>query len=219
MIRINLLGTTKPKKGKGRRRLFVLPQMTTDGPSPLVAGLAILVLAAASIYWYHSKLEQKHEQLTIDIRDANRQITSMTRVKQAYLQRQKDFDAVKRRFDIIDQLRAQQAGPVILLNTVTDTVNSAEGVWLLTLKDNGDNVSLDGVALGPNQVADMMTKLRTTGYFKNIELKDTAQLDDCMCDGTKKINTFTFTVICEKATPADKPAVVPPAKAATQPKA
>src|SRR6185369_7998840 len=106
MIRINLLGTTKAKKGKGRRRLFVMPQLTTDGPSPLIAGLAQLVLSCAWIYWYHSKLEQKHEQLQNDIRDANRQIISMNMVKKAYLERQKDFDAVKRRFDIIDQLRA-----------------------------------------------------------------------------------------------------------------
>jgi len=212
MIRINLLGTTKPKKGKGRRRLFVMPQLTTDGPSPLITGLAILVLATASIYWYHAKLEQKHQQLQADIKEATRQITSMNQVKQAYLQRQKDFDVVKRRFDIIDQLRAQQAGPVIMLNTVTDTVNSTEGVWLLTLKDNGDNVSLDGIALSPRNVADLMTKLRRTGFFKNVELKETAQRDD------RKIETFTFNVICEKAAAPDKPAA-PSAKAATQPKA
>ena len=212
MIRINLVGTTKPKKGKGRRRLFVMPQLTTDGPSPLIAGLAILVVAAASIYWYHSKLEQKHLQLQADIADANRQITSMNKVKQAYLQRQKDFDAVKRRFDIIDQLRAQQAGPVIMLNTVTDTVNATDGVWLLTLKDTGDNVTLDGVALGPRNVADLMTKLRRTGFFKNVELKETAQRDD------KKFETFNFNLICEKTTAPEKPAA-PSAKAATQHKA
>ncbi len=193
MIRINLLGTTKPKKGKGRRRLFVMPHMTTDGPSPLIAGLAILVLAGAGIYWYHMKLEQKHEQLQADISAANLQITSLTKVKQAYLERQKDFDAVKRRFDIIDQLRAQQAGPVPLLNTVSDTVNGTDGVWLLNLKDNGDNVALDGVALGPNAVADLMTKLRRTGYFKNIELKDAVQQDD-----KKNLQTFSFSVVCEK---------------------
>src|SRR6266487_3757940 len=136
MIRINLLGTTKAKKGRGRRRLFVMPQMTTAGPSPLIAGLALLVLTCAGIYWYHTKLEQKHEQLQSDIREANRQIISMNMVKKAYLERQKDFDAVKRHFDIIDQLRAQQAGPVVMLNTVSDTVNAAEGVWLLSLKDN-----------------------------------------------------------------------------------
>jgi len=138
------------------------------------------------------KLEQKHQQLQADISAANLQITSLTKVKQAYLERQKDFDAVKRRFDIIDQLRAQQAGPVPLLNTVSDTVNGTDGVWLLNLKDNGDNVALDGVALGPNAVADLMTKLRRTGYFKNIELKDAVQQDD------KKLQTFSFSVVCEK---------------------
>ena len=213
MIRINLLGTTKPKKGKGRRRLFVMPQMTTDGPSPLISGLAILVLAAASIYWYHSKLEQKHQQLQADITEADRQITSMNQVKQAYLQRQKDFDAVKRRFDIIDQLRAQQAGPVVMLNTVTDTVNGTDGVWLLTLKDNGDNVSLDGVALGPRNVADLMTRLRNTGFFKNIELKDTTQRDN------NKIETFSFSVICDKTPASPEKTAAPSAKKATQPKA
>ena len=208
MIRINLLATTKPKKGKGRRRLFPMPQLTTDGPSPLVAGVALLVLAGASIYWYHSKLQLKHDQLLTEIRDANRQIISMQMVKKAYLERQKDYDAVKRRFDIIDQLRAQQAGPVILLNTISDTVNAADGVWLLSLKDNGDNVTLEGVALGPRAVADLMTKLRGTGYFKNIELHDTSQIDD------KKIETFSFNVVCEKAGTPGKPAEPAPKAAA-----
>jgi type IV pilus assembly protein PilN len=215
MIRINLLGTTKPKKGKGRRRLFVMPQLTTDGPSPLIAGLAILVLAGAGIYGYHMKLQQKHEQLQADISEANRQITSLNLVKQAYLQRQKDFDAVKRRFDIIDQLRAQQAGPVPLLNTVSETVNATDGVWLLSLKDNGENVALDGVALGPNAVADLMTNLRRTGYFKNIELRDTVQQDNRKI----KIETFSFSVVCEKAATTPEKAAASPAKAATPPKA
>ena len=193
MIRINLLGTARPKKGKGRRRLFAMPQITTEGPSPLIAGLAILVLASAAIYWYHMVLEQKHEQLQADIGEANRQITSMTKVKEAYLERQKDFDVVKRRFDIIDQLRAQQAGPVPMLTTVSDTVNSTEGVWLLNLRDDGASVALEGVALGPNAVADLMTKLRRSGYFKNIELRDTMQQD------YRKLQTFSFSVVCEKA--------------------
>lgn len=194
MIRINLLGTAKPKKGKkGRRRGFALPQLTHDGPSPLFAGLAILVLATTGIYWYHSTLERTHEKLQTDLIDADRQIVSMTKVKQAYLERQKDYDAVKRRFDIIDQLRAQQAGPVQMLTTVSETVNTTDGVWLLDLRDDGGSVSLNGVALGPNSVAKLMTNLRNSGYFKNIELRDTVQQDN------PKIQTFSFSLVCEKA--------------------
>ncbi len=112
MIRINLLGTGKPKKGKKGRRFFAMPQLTTAGPSPLITGLAILVVAGAGLYLYYLQLESAHERLQTSIAEANKSIASMTKVKQAYLERQKDYDAFKRRFDVIDQLRAAQAGPV-----------------------------------------------------------------------------------------------------------
>src|SRR5208337_2449005 len=146
MIRINLLATAKPKKGKRSRR-FAMPHLTTDGPSPLVSGLAITVLASAGLYLYYMKLESTHEKLQSQLADANKSIAAMSKVKQAYLERQKDYDAVKRRFDVIDQLRASQAGPVPLLQSVSQTVNDTEGVWLLTMRDDGATVALEGVAL------------------------------------------------------------------------
>ena len=99
------------EREEGAASRFAMPQLTTDGPSPLIAGLAILVFAGAGIYLYHVQLERTHEKLQSQITEANRSIASMTRVKQAYLERQKDYDAFKRRFDIIDQLRASAGRP------------------------------------------------------------------------------------------------------------
>jgi Tfp pilus assembly protein PilN len=192
MIRINLLGTAKPKKGKKGRRLFAMPQLTTDGPSPLITGLAILVVAGAGLYLYYLQLEGVHEKLHSQIVEADKSIASMTKVKQAYLEHQKDYDAFKRRYDVIDQLRAAQAGPVLMLTSVSETVNKTDGVWLLNLHDDGANVSLDGVALGPHEVANLMMNLRRSGYFKNVELHETAQEDN------SKIQTFSFSLLCEK---------------------
>ena len=193
MIRINLLGTAKPKKGKkGRRRAFAMPQLTTEGPSPLIAGLAILVLAGAGFYVYHMQLQREHDQLQSQIVEANRSIASMARVKQAYLQRQKDYDALKRHFDVIDQLRAAQTGPLPLLTSVSQTVNSTDGIWLVNLRDDGASVAVEGVALGPDAVAKLMTNLKNSGYFKDIELRGTAQEDN------PKIQTFSFSLVCEK---------------------
>jgi Tfp pilus assembly protein PilN len=193
MIRINLLGTAKPKKGKKGRRMFAMPQLTTDGPSPLIAGLAILVVAGAGLYLYYIQLQSTHEKLQTSITAANNSIASMTKVKQAYLEHQRDYDAFKRRFDIIDQLRASQVGPVPLLTSLSDTVNKTDGVWLLNMRDDGASVSLDGVALGPNSVANLMTNLRSSGYFKNVELHETVQEDN------QKLQTFSFSLVCEKA--------------------
>jgi len=192
MIRINLLGTGKPKKGKKGRRLFTMPQLTTDGPSPLISGLAILVVSSAGLYLDYLRLENVHERLQSSIVEANKSIASMTKVKQAYLERQRDYDAFKRRFDVIDQLRAAQTGPVPLLSSVSETVNKTDGVWLLDLHDDGPNVSLNGVALGPDEVANLMTNLRRSGFFKNVELHETVQEDN------SKIQTFSFSLVCEK---------------------
>jgi type IV pilus assembly protein PilN len=193
MIRINLLATAKPKKGRKGRSLFTMPQLTTEGPSPLIAGLAITVFAAAGLYLYYIKLESTHEKLQSQLAEANKSISAMTKIKQAYLERQKNYDAFKRRYDIIDQLRNAQAGPVPLLSEISGTVNNTEGVWLLNLRDDGSTVAMDGVALGPNAVANLMTNLRRSGYFKNVELRDTVQEDN------PKVQTFSFSLICEKA--------------------
>ncbi|PSH03976.1 MAG: hypothetical protein CXZ00_09175 [Acidobacteria bacterium] len=191
MIRINLLGTAAPKKGK-RGRLFKMPKVTMDGPSPLITGLALLVLAGAGLYLYYIQLQGTHQKLQTSIAEANRSITEMSKVKQVYLERQKNYDAVKRRFDIIDQLRASQVGPAPLMTNLSDTVNNTDGVWLLHLKDEGAKVTLDGVALTPNAVANLMTNLRRSGYYKNVELSETFQQDNL------KIQTFSFSLVCEK---------------------
>ena len=58
-------------------------------------------------------------------------------VKARYMERQREAENYKRRVDVIDQLRAAQAGPVNLLNTVGETVNNTEAVWLNSMKDSG----------------------------------------------------------------------------------
>jgi len=191
MIRINLLATAKPKKAK-KSRLFTMPQLTRDGPSPWYVALAITVAVGAGLYLYHHKLQSTHEKLQTSIHEATTSIASMNKVKQAYLERQKEYDAFKRRFDIIDQLRASQASPVPLLASVSETVDKTDGVWLLNMKDDGASVSLNGIALGPTNVANLMTNLRTSGYFKNVQLHEAVEED------TQKLQTFSFSLVCEK---------------------
>ena len=79
-------------------------------------------------------------------------------------------------------------GPVPLLTNLSETVNQTEGVWVLNMHDDGATVSLEGSGAWPDDVANLMTNLQNSGYFKNVELKDTFQEEG------HKMQTFSFTL-------------------------
>jgi Tfp pilus assembly protein PilN len=62
------------------------------------------------------------------------------------------------------------------------------------MKDQGGSVAIEGMALSTDAVANLIKNLQGTGYFKNIEIKETFQ-DDTF----KEMQAFQFTLTCEKA--------------------
>ncbi len=191
MIRINLLGTPRQKKGK--RGAAAPVSLPSEGPSPLIVLLVVAVLAAGGNYFYYHSLNAKHDRLQADLTSADAQIKTLSAVKTAYMEKQKQHEALKARFDVIDQLRNNQLGPVTLLNTISTSVNQSDAVWLNTMHDDGPSVTLEGVALSNVSLANLMENLKKTGQFKTVEVKETFQEEI-----SKGVQTFTFTLICEK---------------------
>ncbi len=196
MIRINLLGAPKPKNKRGALFPSAEPGhgRWANRGSPKMKILVVLVLA-----WRRStcalvppgQAGADHRQRTCKWR--SRRTGELAEVKAKYLERQREADNYKRRVDVIDQLRANQSGPVELLNTIGDTVNSTEAVWLNTMKDQGGSVDIQGMALSTDAVASLILNLQKTGHFTNIEIKETYQ-----DDSVKDMQAFQFTLTCEK---------------------
>ena len=90
-------------------------------------------------------------------------------------------------------MRQDQTGPLSLLAMIGDTINGTEAVWLNSMQDQGANIAIDGTALSSDAVANLITNLQKTGYFKNIEIKETYQ-DESVRD----MQAFQFTLTCEK---------------------
>jgi Tfp pilus assembly protein PilN len=95
--------------------------------------------------------------------------------------------------DVIDSLRAGQAGPVNLLAMLGETINGTEAVWLSKMDDSGPSVSLEGTALSADAVATLIGNLQKTGFFKTVEIKETYQDEQI-----KDMQAFQFTLTCEK---------------------
>jgi Tfp pilus assembly protein PilN len=195
MIRINLLGAPKPKSKRGGAAVAAASVMESgNAGSPLLKVAVLLLLCAGFNFYRWHQLDNQKKEIAVKMQQADQKNRELADVKARYLERQRQADSYKRRVDVIDQLRAGQAGPVNLLNMIGDTINGTEAVWLNNLKDTGGNVDIEGTALSTDAVANLIQNLQKTGYFRNIEIKETYQDEQ-----VKDMQAFQFTLTCEKA--------------------
>jgi type IV pilus assembly protein PilN len=191
MIRINLLGVPKSKSKRGPSLAAVVPGA---GVSVVMKVLLVFALAGAMNfgYWYHLNAEKA--RLATQLVQAERKNRELSEVKAKYLEREKQMQQYKRRVDVIDELRSQQFGPVKLMATLGGTVDNTEAVWLSVVRDQGSSIDIEGRALSENAVANLITNLQKTGYFKTVEMKESYQDEQ-----VKNMQAFVFTITCQKA--------------------
>jgi Tfp pilus assembly protein PilN len=169
MIRINLLGQTRPKAAKK-----AVPLEATVQVLFLVAaiGLALVVLA---ITYYQQKREL----------DATNTHISSLRAERASLQQVKHdvelFESQKailqQRINVIETLQRNRSGGQELLQMVANTVVRVDSVWLTSMTRTGDLLDLEGQAGSINAVANLITQLKRSGYFDKVEIKEAKETD------------------------------------------
>jgi len=195
MIKINLLENSKGKNkraGGGAGPSLHTMEMGDLGSPKLKVLLVVLVAGLLNFgYWY--RLDRQAKSIAAQMQAAEQKNRELSDVKARYLERQTQANNYKRRVDVIDQLRAGQAGPVNLLAMLGETVNGTEAIWLRKMDATGASVSLEGTALSSDAVANLIANLQKTGFFKTVEMKETFQDDQI-----KDMQAFQFTLTCEK---------------------
>jgi Tfp pilus assembly protein PilN len=193
MIRINLLETTKGKNKRGAGGPTMPAMEMGDMGSPKLKVLVVLLVAGALNFGYWYRLDRQGKSIAAQMQAAEQKNRELSDVKARYLERQTQANNYKRRVDVIDSLRAGQAGPVNLLAMLGETVNGTEAVWLSKMDDTGATVNLEGTALSTDAVANLIANLQKTGFFRTVEIKETFQDDQI-----KDMQAFQFTLTCEK---------------------
>ena len=202
MIRVNLLGEAKKKK-----RASSAPALTlAPAGDGLILGLLLGVMAIAALaQWFrYNKLVETGKALDQQISDLQREKAELAQVQSQYETFSKRKELLTARINVIEQLKAQQAGPVILLSAIANSVSSGDTVWLTSFDKQKDKLTVNGISLSMRSVADLMTKLEATKQFKTVDLKETSQ-DTRPSD----VDTFTFALdltIEPPAPPADSTA-------------
>lgn len=193
MIQINLLGGPRQKKNKNLGAVS-MPDVASAATHPALLMVIALVLGLVANGAYYLHLTHEHDRLDRSMKAAEAENKRLSQVKSSFMEAEKEKENYKRRVDVIEQLRANQSGPVQLLDTIGDTVSHTDAVWLSTMTEDGNNINIQGMALTPSAVANLMRNLEKTGYFKSVEIKETYQDDQL-----KEIQAFQFTLLCERA--------------------
>lgn len=188
MIRINLLGVPK-KKAKSRGPAISLG----GGVNMTLVGVVVLAAAVGGNYYYYNKVNGDSQNLQSELNKAKSENSRLAQIKTRYSERQKQFDLYDHRVKVIHELQESQTGPYDLMTAIANTVNSTDAVWLASMNEDGNNVNLNGTALSATAVANLLTNLKKSDYFKNVEIKETYQ-DDTVRD----MQAFSFSIVCEK---------------------
>jgi len=190
MIRINLLSVPRSKRGK---RTPTVSAASGPAPNLLIVALVVVVLTSlVNLGWWY-KLNREAQHIATEMSKAEKENRELLQVKARVEEKNRQAEAYQRRVDVIDRLRAQQSGPKELLAMIGDTVNSTDAVWLNKMNDDGPNINIEGTALSIDAVANLMANLKRTGYFKNVEMKESYQDDQ-----VRNMQAFVFTLVCEK---------------------
>lgn len=169
MIRVNLIGLPK------QRRRARVPVFTLEGNASLLI-LAVVILAAAGYAYYQVRaLNQEIERLTVQKAELDREFADLGRIKEEFdvFSRQKDL--LTRRINVIEGLQSKRAGPVRLLTTVARAATTSDALFLSSVIQAGQNITVEGTALNVKAVADFITQLINTRMFSEVDLRETAQ--------------------------------------------
>jgi Tfp pilus assembly protein PilN len=204
MIRINLLGQTRPKASRR--------PVDTGAALPLVfIGSGVLLGGLFLFYFYHSWQTQLNDE-NKRIQQLRAQKTDLEQIKLQVEAFEKQKIVLQQRVGTIEQLQRDRTGAQELLDQVANTVSRAENLWLMSLSKKGPNLSMNGAAASLNSVANFITALKRSGYFQKVEIVDAKQDDKNM-----NVQTFLFSINAEIAPNGPAQANMPAAKPASTP--
>ncbi len=162
MIKVNLLPVRATKKKETAKQQLVLFA---------VCLVAVLVLAAAA---YSMELV-KIKSAKADIEKSNKEIQRLKSVIGEIDNVKKLQDEVKKKLDVLNRLRQEKTGPAIRLAKLSDA--TPDKLWLTKYSEGGGSVSISGVAVNEELIADFLRNLQATNEFVNVELQVSEQVE------------------------------------------
>ena len=174
MTRINLLPVRAAKKKETVNQQVAILLLATVGVAVLLLGVYMMKIAQLKA----TETEITSSQQEIDA--LKKKIGEIDNLKKLQAE-------VKKKLDVLNQLRREKSGPASRMAILSDIV--PEKLWLTRYSENGPQVTISGVAFNEELIATFMRNLQASEEFGNVELQVSEQSE---LSGTK-VKKFDLT--------------------------
>ena len=162
MIKINLLPLRASRKKETMRKQVSILVIS-------VVGFLLIGLC------FYGVLLGKISSAKTEIEASESEIASIKAKIGAINNIQKLQADVKKKLDVLSQLRREKSGPASRLAALSDAV--PEKLWLTKYTETGASISVSGVAFNEELIALFMKNLQSSGAFTNVDLQVSEQTD------------------------------------------
>ncbi|HEY6871489.1 MAG TPA: PilN domain-containing protein [Geobacteraceae bacterium] len=162
MIKINLLPVRAAKKketAKQQLAIFVVSLVT------------VVALAAAAYSMELVKIKSAKDDIDKSEKEVQRLKTVIGEIDNI----KKLQDEVKKKLEVLNHLRQEKTGPALRLAKLSDA--TPDKLWLTKYSENNGIVSISGVAVNEELIAEFLRNLQASNDFVNVELQVSEQTE------------------------------------------
>ena len=189
MIRINLLGRSRPKATR--------PTVPLEATLQYVLLVIAVAVSGGALYGHFMLLDRENTKYVTHIQKQTAEKNRLEQLKQQVDNYEKQKAVLTQRINVIEELQRNRTGGQELLEAIANTVSRTDTLWLTSVDRKGDDLTINGSAGSLNAVANYITQLKRSGYFKTVEIKESHQ-----DSGNKAVQIFVFSLTTQFGLPA-----------------
>ena len=190
MIKINLLGVAAPQpKAKAAAQVSKAKQSG--------AFIGALVVSFAIVGVVYMIWSASVARLNVELKKQLAEQARLAAIKQENARYERESALLELRVNTVQVLRASRLGPTEFMNALGNVVNRAPNdLYLFTVTPQGDRVVIRGQAGTANSVAGLLSTMKTSGYFNDVQLRQFYE------DDMPSLISYKFNMDCSYKSPS-----------------
>jgi len=185
MIKINLLGVAAPKP---KAAAVAAPASKVVQVGVFVGALVVCMAIVGVFYMLWSA---SIDSLNVELRKQRVEQARLASIKQENAKYEQERRLLEQRINTIQLLQASRVGPTEFMNVLANVVNkTTNDLYLFSVTPQGERVVIRGQAASPNSVAALLSSLKASGYFEDVQLRQFYE------DDVQDLASYKFNLDC-----------------------